>query len=187
MELDARLRAIVRESDALMRALRAARSVGLPDWFVGAGAVRDLVWDRLHDRAERAPRDVDVAFFDRSDLRRERDREAQAALARALPGVAWDATNQAAVHLWYADVFGTSVAPLASCADALATWPETATCVGVRLTEDDEIEICAPLGLDDLFALVWRHNAVRASAAEFERRLARKDVASRWPCAQIVR
>ncbi|MDQ3035379.1 MAG: nucleotidyltransferase family protein [Myxococcota bacterium] len=186
-ELEERLRAIVRESDALMSALRAARAVGLPDWYIGAGAVRDLVWDRLHDRAPRAPRDVDVAFFDPSDLRRLRDHEAQEALARALPGVPWEATNQAAVHLWYEAVFGVSVPPLASCDEALATWPETVTCIGVRLRDDDAIEICAPLGLEDLFELVWRYNPVRASLDAFERRLARKDVAQRWPRARIVR
>jgi hypothetical protein len=35
-------------------------------------------------------------------------------------------------------------------------WPETATAVGVRLGPDDEIEVSAPLGLEDLFSLVVR-------------------------------
>ena len=45
--------------------------------------------------------------------------------------------------------------------DAVATWPETATSVAVRLAGTDEVEICAPLGPADLLAGVWRRNAHR--------------------------
>jgi hypothetical protein len=62
---DARLEALVRSSDWLMGVLRAARDVAAPDWLVGGGVLRDLVWDRLHGRAAPSrPRDVDLAFFD---------------------------------------------------------------------------------------------------------------------------
>jgi hypothetical protein len=44
---DARLEALVRSSDWLMGVLRAARDVAAPDWLVGGGVLRDLVWDRL--------------------------------------------------------------------------------------------------------------------------------------------
>ena len=46
--LDARLEELVRSSDWLMAALRAGRDVDPPDWLVGGGVLRDLVWDRLH-------------------------------------------------------------------------------------------------------------------------------------------
>jgi hypothetical protein len=46
--------------------------------------------------------------------------------------------------------------PYHSATDAMTCWPETATAVGVRLGGDDEIEVAAPLGLDDLFSLVVR-------------------------------
>jgi hypothetical protein len=62
--LGARLEGLVRSSDWLMGVLRAARDVDPPDWLVGGGVLRDLVWDRLHGRrrlrdkrvAERWPR-----------------------------------------------------------------------------------------------------------------------------------
>jgi uncharacterized protein len=41
---------------------------------------------------------------------------------------------------------GGPVEPLMSIADAVATWPETATAVAVRLSHDGEVEVCAPLG-----------------------------------------
>jgi hypothetical protein len=47
-------------------------------------------------------------------------------------------------------------APYHSATDAMTCWPETATAVGVRLGGEDEIEVAAPLGLDDLFSLVVR-------------------------------
>jgi hypothetical protein len=72
-------------------------------------------------------------------LRAARDAEVEAALSAQLPGVPWDAKNQAAVHTWYGRVFGGRVAPLTSAADGVATWPETATAVAVRLLPGDRV------------------------------------------------
>ena len=89
---------------------------------------------------------------------------ARAQLTRQAPDLPWEATNQAAVHTWYAAYFGGGeVEPLSSTADGVATWPETATSVAVRLDDVDRLEICAPYGLDDLLGLVWRPNWRRVS------------------------
>ena len=64
-----RLLALVRTSPVLMDALRAVRAVDPPDWLVCAGAIRDLVWDALHDRSPAIPRDIDAGFFDPADAR----------------------------------------------------------------------------------------------------------------------
>jgi hypothetical protein len=142
-----------------MAVLRAVRDVDPPDWLVGGGVLRDLVWDRLHDRvAPSRSRDVDLAFFDPRRLDAGRDAEVERALVARLPGVPWDAKNQAAVHRWYGRVFGAEVPPLASAADGVGTWPETATAVAVRLLDGDELRVVAPCGLEDLFALVCRRN-----------------------------
>ena len=58
----------------------------------------------------------------------------------------WDVSNQA-VHLWYPRVFGIAVEPLASSAEAVATWPDTATCVALRLLDDGAFMTVAPFGL----------------------------------------
>jgi uncharacterized protein len=183
----ARLEEIVRSTGWLMRALEAARQVDAPEWLIGAGAIRTAVWDRLHGYAEpTALADVDLAYFDPADLSAERDRAITSRLHAALPGVPWDATNQAAVHIWYPGTFGISVAPLRSTAEGVATWPETATAIGVRLTADDALTICAPCGLGDLLGLVHRRNPRRVSIEEYERRLTAKRIAQRWPRATIV-
>ena len=59
------LQAIVRSSPWLMRALRAARDLGLPQWCIGAGALRNRVWDHLHGHTEPSRlADVDLVYFD---------------------------------------------------------------------------------------------------------------------------
>jgi hypothetical protein len=186
-DLPGRLESLVRSTPWLLEALRAARDVDPPDWLVGGGVLRDLVWDRLHGQSRPAPpRDVDLAFFDPTRLDRARDAEVEQALAARLPGVPWDAKNQAAVHTWYGRVFGGRVAPLRSAADGVATWPETATAVAVRLLPHDRLEVVAPCGLDDLFGLVCRRNPRRVTVDHYHRRLHDKRIAERWPRVEIV-
>ena len=106
--------------------------------------------------------------------------------AKRAPRTPWDAKNQAAVHLWYAHKFGYAVEPLRSSADRVATWPETATAVALRLTEGDGLIVCAPFGLIDLLGLVHRRNPRRVSVEEYERRLRSKRISERWPHVRVV-
>ena len=71
--------------------------------------------------------------------------------------------------------------PLLSAADGVATWPETATAVAVRLCADDSLEVLAPCGLADLLGGVCRRNPRRVTVEEYQRRVVRKGVAQRWP------
>jgi len=180
------LERLVRSNPWLMEVLVAARDVDPPDWLVGGDVLRGLVWDRLHGRPPGGPRDVDLAFFDPARLDPARDAEVESALRRRLDGVPWDAKNQAAVHTWYGRVFGGEVAPLTSSADGVATWPETATAVAVRLLPDDRLQVVAPCGLDDLFGLVCRRNPRRVGVQHYQRRLRGKRVAERWPRVRVV-
>jgi uncharacterized protein len=182
----AALARLIQHNDWLMTALAAVARSGLPDAWIGAGAVRDVVWGVRYGRFEPADvRDIDVAFFDPAELGPERDRTAQEAL-RALTDLPWETTNQAAVHTWYAEHFGgPPVEPFTSVHDAIATWPETATCVAVRLAAEG-IELCAPHGLADLLAGVWRVNPVRVTAEVSIARLARQRVRARWPGVTVI-
>ena len=170
-----------------MGALRAAREVDAPDWLICAGAIRDLVWDDLHGRPlTTPPRDVDLGYLDPADLTPERDRAVEAQLRALGPDLPWEARNQAAVHLWYPRRFGFEVPPLRSTAEAVATFPETATCVGVRLLADDELLVVAPHGLDDLLGGVCRHNPTRVPHELYAQRLAEKGWRERWPRLRVV-
>ncbi len=181
------VRSIVMGTPWLVRALKAVRECELPDWAIGAGAIRNVVWDRLHGYAHPTEvADVDVAFFDLADMSEAREEELEALLGRLLPGVRWDVKNQAGVHLWFHKVFGYQVEPLVSTADGISTWPETATAVAVRLTVADELEVLAPYGLADLLGMVLRRNPRRVPVALFRQRLTQKRVTDRWPLVKVI-
>ena len=179
---------LLRAEPWLSRALTAVAGSGLPDAWIGAGVLRDVVWGQRYGRFDPAEvNDIDVAFFDPGCLSRERDLQAQEALA-GLAELPWEATNQAAVHTWYQAYFGGSpVPPFASVHEAVATWPETATCVAVRQRPGDgELDVCAPYGLADLLGGIWRANLVRVTPEISTARLARQRVRARWPGVTIV-
>jgi hypothetical protein len=177
----------VRSEPWLLRALDALAASGLPDAWIGAGAIRDVVWGQLHDGFDPAAvRDIDVVFFDPADLSRQRDQDAQQALA-TLADLPWEATNQAAVHTWYHEYFGGPPVPAFTCVhDAVATWPETATCVAIR-NAPGGIDICAPHGLTDLLDRIWRRNEIRVSTEISRARLARQRIETRWPDVTVIR
>jgi hypothetical protein len=182
----AALERLVRSEPWLLGVLAAARACGAPDCWVGGGVLRDLVWDQLHGGFDPARvRDVDVAFYDPSDLTPEADQAVEATLRRLAPQVPWDAKNQAAVHLWYQRRFGYAVEPLRSAPDGVATWPETATAVAVRLDDNDQLQITAACGLEDLLQGVCRRNPRRVSVEWYRHRVLAKQVATPWPNVQI--
>jgi len=187
MHHETELVAIVRATPWLMRALEAVRDLSIPNWCIGAGALRNATWDALQGHA--APSvlaDVDVAYFDGSNLSRERDRVLQDVLAREHPDLPWEVTNQAGVHLWFEEIFGHAVEPLRSIEDAVASWPETATSVAVRLDGHGRIKVIAPLGVDDLFAMIVRRNPRRVSLETYRRRIAEKQYTNRWPRVKVI-
>lgn len=182
--------ALIRSSAWMLRVLATVRDENNPDAWVGAGVLRDLVWGERYGAGFKPDlvRDVDVAFFDPNDLSRTNDDRVTERLHRRLPEVPWEARNQAAVHTWYAGKFGGGpVEPLTSIYDAVATWPETATAVAVRLCVNDAIEVCAPLGLSDLLEGVWRRNPRRVSIPWSFARLERHQPAVRWPGVTVIR
>jgi uncharacterized protein len=186
-KLHERLIAIARASPWFMQALVAVRELKLESWCIGAGAVRNLVWDELHERTEpSALADVDVAYFDAADLSQEQDARLQHRLQAMLPGVPWEVTNQAGVHQWFERCFGHAVSPLSSLEEAVASWPEFATCVGITLQADGSLQVIAPHGLEDLFSLVVRRNPTRVSVETYRQRVRQKRYADRWSGVTVV-
>jgi hypothetical protein len=179
---------ILASSDWFLAAMDRVATVDPPQWWVGAGVIRDLVWDTRFGGGFDPARlkDVDVAYFDGTDLTADREVELGAALRGLDPSIVWDVKNQAAVHHWYPVRFGLDVEPFPSVSEAVATWPEYAACVAVRYGEDGSLLLLAPHGLDDLLDGVWRRNPTRVTPEEYEHRLRRKDPAARWPGVRVA-
>ena len=74
-------------------------------------------------------KDVDLIYFDEQDLSFEAEASHERRLRdlfQNLP-IELDVKNEARVHLWYEDRFGYAIKPYSSSADAIATFPTTAT------------------------------------------------------------
>jgi hypothetical protein len=165
----------------LAEALRLVAASSLPNAWIGAGVLRDVVWGNQNGGFHPASvRDIDVVYFDPHDLSPHRDHAAEQELAQ-LGDFPWEAKNQGAVHLWYHHKFGgTPVPAFTTIHEAVATWPEFATSVAIQSTPTG-IAVCAPHGLTDLLDGVWRRNPTRVSPKYSRIRLARQDVRRRWP------
>lgn len=68
--------------------------------------------------------------------------------------------------------------PYRSTEDAIATWPTTATAIGVRL-DQGRPQVVAPYGLDDLLGLILRANRVQITPGIFRDKVARWQ--RHWP------
>ena len=98
------LQQIIKETPWLMDALEVLSSCGEEEALIGAGAIRNLVWNRLHGAGESAiPDDLDVVFFDAEVEVGELEEELLGKLRLHEPELPWEVTNQAHVHHWYAE------------------------------------------------------------------------------------
>jgi hypothetical protein len=150
--------------------LTRAHELGLPNWYVGAGALCQTVWNDAHGYSlTEHISDIDLVYFD-SDLLEESESKHTLNAQRLFSDIPRriDLKNQARVHLWYAARFGYTIAPYTSVEQAMATWPTTATAVG----------------LDDLFKLVVRPNKLQITRAIYEAKVSRWQ--KHWPKLQIV-
>jgi len=87
----------VEAQPAMMRFLRTVEALRVPDAWVGAGFVRNAIWDALtHTSEHHASNDIDVVFFDRVDTSAERDRSLEAALRLSTPDARWSVKTKPA-------------------------------------------------------------------------------------------
>ncbi|MDJ0981582.1 MAG: nucleotidyltransferase family protein [Kiloniellales bacterium] len=164
-------------------ALRAVAALGLPDCWIAAGFLRNPIWDRLHGYTEATPlNDLDVVYFDPEDRSKERDAALEQELLKLSPGLPWSVRNQARMHATNGD------RPYTSTEDALRHWLETVSAVGIRLARTGELELLAPFGFDDIFALTVRptpHARTKRPAA-YQARMAKKNWSAVWPRVKVL-
>jgi hypothetical protein len=146
---------IIRGEPVLMAVLEGLRALDLPDPLLASGAIYNTVWNVLTGRpALTGIKDADVVYFDDSDLSYEaEDAVIRRAAARfdGLP-IPVEVRNQARVHIWFPQKFGTPYPQLRSSAEMMLYFASRTHAVAARLEADDSISIFRPFGLDDIFA-----------------------------------
>lgn len=173
-----RLCSLLRADPFRWHLLGTVETLGLPDCWIGAGFVRNAVWNHLHGAPVSEPGgDVDVIWYDPDCMDAGEDRRLKDLLKRLEPAITWSVKNQARMHRRNGDPRYTSAT------DAMRYWPETATAVAARRSGLDGCEIAAPYGLDDLFNLVLRPTfRFRAEKRNvYEDRIRSKDWTCSWP------
>jgi hypothetical protein len=187
-DLAARLDEILRASPRLMRVLSIARALDLPDWRIVSGAVYQTVWNALTGRdRDYGLKDYDLFYYDASNLSYEAEDVVIRAAAKAYPvdlAPLVEVRNQARVHLWFEDHFGEAYEPLSCSDEAIGRFVAPVFAVGVRLEPDGRLDIAAPFGLEDIFAMRIRPNPSRPLAAGWAK--VTVSAKERWPELMIV-
>jgi len=160
-----------------MRALCAVRSLKLSDWLIGAGFVRNLIWDHQFGTHTRL-NDIDVVYYCAKNTHPETDYDLEVQLLQLEPTLPWSVTNQARMHSKNGDP------PYHDTMDALSYWPEKQTAIGVMLDDRDHVVLKHCFDLDLQFNETICPNPKRGMAV-FEKRLSSKDWLTRWPTLRV--
>lgn len=163
------------------KVLDIAEGIDLPNWWIGAGFLRNLIWDTLEGNEPRAERDVDLVYFDSEHIEPSYDWEIDEKLKKEASFAEWEVRNQARMH--YVNEFE----PYSSTEEGISNWVETATCIAVR-QKDGEFEYLFCHGTDDLFSLIARPTdrfKTTKLLPTFYNRVKEKRWQERWPSLKI--
>jgi hypothetical protein len=181
------LERIVRADPHLMTLLATAHDLRLPQYRVVAGCIYQTIWNVLTGRPRGTGiNDYDLIYFDATELSEESERRTEDAVRSRLADfpAPVEVRNQARVHLWFEDYFGIAYLPLACADEAITRYASTTHAVGVKLADDGRLDVFAPFGLADIFALTVRPNYALPNKATHDRKASR--VKAIWPELIIV-
>lgn len=168
--------------------LEAARELKLPQWRLVAGCIYQTVWNVLTNRPHGTGiSDYDLIYFDGTDLSEDAERETERLVRERLPHlpVPIEVRNQARVHLWFEEYFGIPYPPLTSSEEAITRYASVNHAVGLRLVlEGGRMDIFAPFGLEDIFAMVIRPNYALPNKATHARKAERAK--AMWPELTVI-
>ena len=153
---------IVKANQSLMQLFDALDQIGLKNYYIGAGAVTQSVWNALSGYPiDYGISDIDLVYFDDRHLEESHEQELKRRIVAILPDFPlWiDLKNQARVHIWYKDKFGYEIQPYESLEHAINTWPTTATSLGLRRENGEDWVVYAPFGIEDIFSMKIKANS----------------------------
>lgn len=159
-------------------------AMDLPDCYLTAGCLFQTVWNL---RSGRTPawgiKDYDIFYFDGCDLSWAAENEIIHRIARQTAdlGVQVEVKNQARVHLWYAERFGSDYPQLQSSRSGIDRYLISCTRVGIDVRTG---ELYAPDGLADLISGKLRINSLNPKPALFRQKA--ESYQERWPWLEII-
>ena len=175
--------ALIKSDPWMMKVLEIASSLNLPDWMIGAGFVRNKVWDYLcgYTNAEVPTADIDLIYFNDSDTQEYVEKAYDEQLSKMLD-INWSVKNQARMHIKH-----NRTLPYKDTFEALSEWVETPTCIAVRLEPNGELILFAPHGITDLVNLIVRPTPSHAQDLDtFWGRVKSKHWLEKWPKLKVI-
>lgn len=169
----------IREDKWMMNLLKAVKTLNLPDCWICAGFVRSKIWDLIHDFSTRTPiPDIDVIYFDSTNTDEALEKKMEEKLKSLVPNIPWSVKNEARMHVL------SNMPPYESSVDGISKFPETASSLGVKLDENENIILTAPWGITDVVNLKVRPTPYYLETNErmkiYEDRVAKKNWKSIW-------
>ncbi len=91
---------LIKQDPIRVEALKVVSQLALPQCYIAAGFVRNLVWDSLHNFDVHTPlNDVDVIYFDPDESNPDSYLLYEAQLKSCMPQLNWQVRNQAQMHI----------------------------------------------------------------------------------------
>ena len=161
-------------------------SLGLPDAWLVSGCLFQTIWNLRTDRDPNyGIKDYDIFYFDPDTSWEAEDREikrVEAAFADIDAEV--ELKNQARVHLWYRQKFGTTYPQLARSTEGIENFLAPCCMVGVSVSEEGR-DVYAPKGFHDLEQMIVRPNLTGNFTKEaYDLKSARWKTA--WPELMVI-
>lgn len=185
-DLHAELRSTLFASPLLRPIIDGWDKLALPDCWLVAGSIAQTVWNRRFGLSPtHGISDIDIVYFDPHDLTEQEEARHAARIQVEFSDLpVWiDVKNEARVHRWYETKFGFPIAPYTSTADAISTFPTTATTIGLKCV-DGSLLFEAPFGIGDLMKGIVRPNKALITREIYERKTRRWIAA--WPDLSVV-
>lgn len=175
------IKKLVESDEWMMRVLRAAEELDLPDWWIGAGFLRNKVWNAIEGNNLHSISDIDLVYFNSKDVKPETDWSYDEKMRQSYPIADWEIRNQARMHII------NNFEPYTSTAEGISNWVETATCTAVKF-ENGNLKFLFCHGIDDLVNLVARPTPKFQTVElidTFNGRIQKKDWRKKWPHLKV--
>ena len=179
------LEEILFKNKTLKEILTRLEKSNLKNYYVGAGAINQTIFNYLHNfKIDANIKDYDIIYYD-EDLSYEKEDLVIKYIKELLKDIDVDVDikNEARVHLWYNKKYNDNRKPYTSLEDAISRWGTTITCIGVRL-EDGNLIVDAPYGLNDLFNMIIRPVKIDFKEEDYNKKVEKWK--KNWPKLTII-